>query len=72
MCAVQLAQHAGARVIGTVRSVAEEPVALAAGAREVVLNDQKLGERVKALVPEGVAILSRWRLEPILMPMSTC
>jgi NADPH:quinone reductase len=54
MCAVQLAQHAGTRVIGTVRSVAEEPVARAAGAHEVVLNDQKLGERVKAPVPEGV------------------
>jgi NADPH:quinone reductase len=54
MCAAQLARHAGARVIGTVRSSAEEPAARAAGAHEVVLNDQTLAERIKALVPEGV------------------
>ena len=54
MCAVQLARYAGARVIGTVRSSAEEPAARAAGANEVVLNDQALPERVKALAPEGV------------------
>jgi NADPH:quinone reductase-like Zn-dependent oxidoreductase len=38
MCAVALARHAGARVIGTVRSAAEEPTARTAGAHEVVLN----------------------------------
>lgn len=54
MCAVQLARHAGARVIGTVRSSAEEPLAPTAGAHEVILNDQTLVERVKALAPEGV------------------
>jgi NADPH:quinone reductase len=54
MCAVQLARYAGARVIGTVRSSAEEPSARAAGAHEVVLNDQTLPERMKALAPEGV------------------
>lgn len=54
MCAVQLARYAGARVIGTVRSSAEEPAARAAGAHEVVLNDQTLPERMKALTPEGV------------------
>ena len=54
MCAVQLARHAGARVIGTVRSSAEEPVARTAGAHEVILNDQALVERVRALAPEGV------------------
>jgi NADPH2:quinone reductase len=54
MCAVALARHAGARVIGTVRSSAEEPTARAAGAYEVVLNDQTLAERVKVLAPEGV------------------
>jgi len=54
MCAVQLARHAGARVIGTVRSSAEEPVARAAGADEVILNDQMLVERAKALAPDGV------------------
>ena len=54
MCAAALARHAGARVIGTVRSPAEEPVARTAGAHEVVLNDQGLVERMKALAPEGV------------------
>jgi NADPH:quinone reductase len=54
MCAVQLARYAGARVIGTVRSSAEEPAARAAGAHEVVLNDQRLPERMKALAPDGV------------------
>jgi NADPH2:quinone reductase len=54
MCAVQLARHAGARVIGTVRSSGEEPAARAAGAHEVVLNDQTLAERVKVLAPDGV------------------
>jgi NADPH:quinone reductase len=54
MCAVALARHAGARVIGTVRSSGEEPTARAAGAHEVVLNDQTLIERMKALAPKGV------------------
>lgn len=54
MCAVQLARRGGARVIGTVRSASEEPAARAAGAHEVVLNDQALTERVKALAPDGV------------------
>jgi len=54
MCAVALARHGGARVIGTVRSAAEEPTARSAGAHEVVLNDQELVERVKALAPEGI------------------
>ena len=54
MCAVQLARHAGARVIGTVRSSSEEPAARTAGAHEVVLNDQTLRERVKAIAPEGI------------------
>ena len=54
MCAVALARHAGARVIGTLRSPSEEPAARTAGADEVVLNDQGLIDRVKALAPEGV------------------
>lgn len=54
MCAVQLARHAGARVIGTVRSDSEEPTAKAAGAHEVVRNDGALNARVKAIAPEGV------------------
>jgi NADPH:quinone reductase len=54
MCAVALARHAGAHVIGTVRSPSEEPAAKTAGAHEVVLNDQGLVERMKALAPIGV------------------
>src|SRR6202162_3295912 len=54
MCAAALARHAGARVIGTVRSHAEEPVARTAGAHEVVLNTQGLVAGVKALAPDGV------------------
>jgi len=54
ICAVALARHAGARVIGTVRSPSEEPAARAAGAEEVVPNDQGLIGRVKALAPEGI------------------
>ncbi len=54
MCAAQLARHADARVIGTVRSSAEEPVARTAGAHEVILNDQTLVDRAKALASEGV------------------
>src|SRR5262249_58971064 len=49
ICAVQLARHAGARVIGTVRSSGEEPAARAAGAHEVALNDQTLAERMTVL-----------------------
>jgi NADPH2:quinone reductase len=54
MCAVALARHSGARVIGTVRSPSEEPTARTARAHEVVLNNRGLIERVKALAPEGV------------------
>jgi NADPH:quinone reductase len=54
MCAVALARHAGARVIGTVRSSSEEPAARAAGAHEVVLNDQGRVAGVKGLAPNGV------------------
>jgi NADPH2:quinone reductase len=54
MCAVALAHHGGARVIGTVRSPAEEPAARTAGAHEVVLNDKGLVAAVKALAPDGV------------------
>jgi NADPH2:quinone reductase len=54
MCAAALARHASARVIGTVRSSAEEPAARKAGAHEVVLNTQGLVAGVKALAPDGV------------------
>jgi len=53
-CAVQLAHRAGARVIGTVRSPADEETARNAGADEVVLSDHELTARVKALAPDGV------------------
>jgi NADPH2:quinone reductase len=54
MCSAALARHAGARVIGTVRSSAEEPAARMAGAHEVVLNDHGLVAGVKVLAPDGV------------------
>jgi NADPH:quinone reductase-like Zn-dependent oxidoreductase len=48
--------RAGARVIGTVRSFADEETAKDAGAREVVRNDNdaEFKSRVKELAPEGV------------------
>jgi NADPH:quinone reductase len=53
LCAVALARHAGARVIGTVRSASDQPLALNAGARDVVLSDKELIAHVRALAPEG-------------------
>jgi NADPH:quinone reductase len=54
LCAVALARHAGARVIGAVRSASDQPAALSAGAHEVVLTDNELKARVRALAPEGI------------------
>jgi NADPH:quinone reductase len=54
LCAVALARHAGARVIGTVRSGSDEPTARNAGAQEVIVNSSDLVARVKALAPDGV------------------
>lgn len=54
LCAVQLARRAGANVIGTIRSAAEEEAAKNAGANEVLLNDSQLSARVKAIAPDGV------------------
>ena len=54
MCAVQLARFAGARVIGTIRSSAEEETARNAGADEVVLNDSEFPARMKAIAPDGI------------------
>jgi NADPH:quinone reductase len=56
LCAVQLARQAGARVIGTIRSTAEEETARNAGAHEVVRNDktQEFIARVKELAPNGI------------------
>jgi NADPH2:quinone reductase len=54
LCAVALARHAGARVIGTVRSGSDEPTARNAGAQEVIVSSSDLVSRVKALAPDGV------------------
>src|ERR1700761_1896094 len=54
LCAVQLARHAGAHVIGTIRTRAEEQTARQAGAHEVLLNDAELPAHVKALAPERI------------------
>jgi NADPH:quinone reductase len=49
LCAVQLARHAGARVIGTLRSPSDEKIARKAGANEVLSSDKGLIDRVKAI-----------------------
>src|SRR5271155_1214513 len=54
LCAVQLARRVGARVLGTVRSPADEATARNAGAHEVLASDKELTSRVKALAPEGI------------------
>jgi NADPH2:quinone reductase len=54
LCAVALARHAGARVIGTVRSTSDQQTALNAGAHDVVLSDKELTARVRMLAPEGI------------------
>jgi NADPH2:quinone reductase len=42
LCAVQLARHAGAHVIGTIRTPAEEQTAKRAVAHEVLFNNEEL------------------------------
>ena len=54
ICAVQLARRAGARVIGTVRTPADEATARTAGAHEVIVNDRELSSRVRALASGGI------------------
>jgi len=54
LCAVQLARHAGAHVIGTIRTPAEEQTARQAGAHEVLLNNSDLPSQITALAPEGI------------------
>src|ERR1700756_2034967 len=54
LCAVQLARHGGAHVIGTIRTPAEEQTARQAGAHEVLPNDAELPARVTALAPQGI------------------
>jgi NADPH2:quinone reductase len=53
-CAVQLAHRAGARVIAICRSESDKEIASRAGADEVLLADEMLVERLKALAPDGV------------------
>jgi len=53
-CAVQLAHHAGARVIATCRTESDKDIAVRAGADEVLLTGDKLAQRVKAFTPGGV------------------
>jgi NADPH:quinone reductase len=54
ICAVQLARFAGARVIGTVKSSSDEARAKSAGAHQVVLSDNDMVARVRAVAPEGI------------------
>jgi NADPH2:quinone reductase len=54
LCAVQLARLAGARVIGTVKSSADEARAKSAGAHHVVPSDNDMVARVRAVAPEGI------------------
>jgi NADPH2:quinone reductase len=54
LCAVQLARHAGAHVVGTIRTPGEEQTARQSGAHEVLLNDADLPARVEALAPDGI------------------
>lgn len=54
LCAVQLARSAGAHVIGTVRSSAEEATARNSGAHEVFPNDPGLPAHVRAIAPDGI------------------
>lgn len=54
LCAVALARHAGARVIGTVRSASDQLTPKKAGAQDVVLSDTDLTARVRGLAPDGI------------------
>jgi NADPH2:quinone reductase len=54
LCAVALARHAGARVIGTVRSASDQSIASKAGAHDVVLSDNELIAQVRTLAPGGI------------------
>jgi NADPH:quinone reductase len=53
-CAVQLAHQAGARVIATCRAESDKEIASRAGPDEVLLAGDKLAERIRALVRDGV------------------
>src|SRR5215472_8559233 len=53
-CAVQLAHQGGARVIATCRAEGDKEIAARAGADEVLLTEDGMSKRVRALVPDGV------------------
>jgi NADPH2:quinone reductase len=53
-CAVRLAHQAGARVIATCRAESDKEIASRAGADEVLLTGETLGERIRALIPDGI------------------
>jgi len=53
-CAVQLSHQAGARVIATCRAESDMEIASRAGADEVLVTGDKLADRIRALVPDGV------------------
>ena len=53
-CAVQVAHHAGARVIATCRAEADKEIASHAGADEVLLTGERLAERLRTFAPDGV------------------
>lgn len=53
-CAVQLAHRAGARVIATCRAESDKQIASRAGADEVLLSDENLVKRIRALASDGV------------------
>ena len=54
LCAVQLGRQAGARVVGIVRSAADEATARKAGADEVILSGPEMAGRVRGIAPEGI------------------
>jgi NADPH2:quinone reductase len=51
-----LGKDMGMKVISTTRSKAKEGAMKAAGVDEVVIDDGKIAEKVRALVPEGVDV----------------
>jgi NADPH2:quinone reductase len=53
-CALQLALHAGARVIAACRSTADVDAAMRAGAHAGVLLDDGYADRVRTIAPDGI------------------
>jgi NADPH:quinone reductase-like Zn-dependent oxidoreductase len=52
--ALNIAAHAGARVIATTRSASRAPMLEAMGAREVLLESPELSKRVRERHPDGI------------------